>query len=47
MITEMQRRLLEFYIYENNDYVSAFEYLKSIGIEKENYIEVIKSVNTW
>ncbi len=44
MITEMQKRALEIFMYENKDYDLVFDYLNRIGIKKEDYLKVLRSV---
>ena len=44
VLTDMQKKALEIFLYENKDYDLVFDYLKRIGVEKENYIEVLRFV---
>ncbi len=46
ILTDSQKVTLEFYLYSRNDYDLAFDYLKKLGVEKSNYNEVIKQLNS-
>ena len=45
ILTENQKITLELYLYENKNYSLAFDYLKKIGVDKNDYITVIKQLN--
>lgn len=41
-LTDREKAILEFYLYEKKDFDLVFEYLKSLGIEKDDYNVAIR-----
>jgi hypothetical protein len=46
ILNDNQKIALDFYLYVRKDYDMVFEYLKKIGVDKDEYNDVIKQINS-
>lgn len=45
ILSESQKITLEFYVYVHKNYDMVFDYLEKIGVDKDDYSELLKQIN--